>query len=128
MTGYNFFKLILAFAVVNCQLTTDCSSFLYAEKVVFMMDNLNTHAGSSLYETFEPVEAKRILDNLEIYYTPKHGSWLNRAEKWDSFQIKSIEIGSMVRAIRLQETLAGHLYRTPDICVIASVKNLRCRL
>jgi hypothetical protein len=50
------------------------------EKVVLVMDNLNTHAGASLYETFEPAEAKRILDKLEIHYTPKHGSWLNMAE------------------------------------------------
>jgi transposase len=51
-----------------------------AKKIVLVMDNLNTHAGSSLYETFEPAEAKRILDRLEIHYTPKHGSWLNVAE------------------------------------------------
>jgi transposase len=51
-----------------------------AEKIVLVMDNLNTHSGSSLYETFEPQEAKRILDRLEIHYTPKHGSWLNVAE------------------------------------------------
>lgn len=50
------------------------------EKIVLVMDNLNTHAGSSLYETFTPKEAKRILDRLEIHYTPKHGSWLNMAE------------------------------------------------
>jgi len=51
-----------------------------AEKIILVMDNLNTHAGSSLYETFIPAEAKRILDKLEIHYTPKHGSWLNMAE------------------------------------------------
>lgn len=51
-----------------------------AEKIVLIMDNLNTHAGSSLYETFEPAQAKSILDKLEIHYTPKHGSWLNMAE------------------------------------------------
>lgn len=51
-----------------------------AEKIVLVMDNLNTHNGSSLYEAFEPAEAKRILDRLEIHYTPKHGSWLNIAE------------------------------------------------
>ena len=51
-----------------------------AEKIVLVMDNLNTHSGASLYETFEPQEAKRILDKLEIHYTPKHGSWLNIAE------------------------------------------------
>jgi len=51
-----------------------------ADKIVLVMDNLNTHTGSSLYEAFEPKEAKRILDKLEIHYTPKHGSWLNIAE------------------------------------------------
>lgn len=51
-----------------------------AEKIVLVMDNLNTHTGFSLYEAFEPSEAKRILDKLEIHYSPKHGSWLNMAE------------------------------------------------
>ena len=51
-----------------------------ADKIVLVMDNLNTHNGSSLYEKFEPAEAKRILDKLEIHHTPKHGSWLNVAE------------------------------------------------
>ncbi len=51
-----------------------------AKKIILVMDNLNTHNGSSLYETFAPEEAKRILDKLEIHYTPKHGSWLNMAE------------------------------------------------
>jgi hypothetical protein len=50
------------------------------EKVILIMDNLNTHGGSSLYEAFEPEKAKSILDKLEIHYTPKHGSWLNIAE------------------------------------------------
>ena len=51
-----------------------------AEKIVLVMDNLNTHKKASLYETFEAPEAKRIADKLEIHYTPKHGSWLNMAE------------------------------------------------
>ena len=51
-----------------------------AENIILVMDNLNTHTGSSLYETFEPSEAKRISDKIEIHYTPKHGSWLNMAE------------------------------------------------
>jgi len=50
------------------------------QKIVLVMDNLNTHSPSSLYEAFRPEEAKRILDRLEIHYTPKHGSWLNMAE------------------------------------------------
>ena len=51
-----------------------------AEKVVLVMDNLNTHKPASLYEAFEPAEARRLLKRLEIHYTPKHGSWLNMAE------------------------------------------------
>lgn len=51
-----------------------------ARKVTLVMDNLNTHTGASLYETFEPQEARRLLDRLDIHYTPKHGSWLNMAE------------------------------------------------
>jgi hypothetical protein len=51
-----------------------------AEKVVLVMDNLNTHTISSLYETFPPEEAFRLAQRLEIYYTPKHGSWLNIVE------------------------------------------------
>lgn len=51
-----------------------------ASKVRLVMDNLNTHNIASLYETFEPAEARRLAERLEIHYTPKHGSWLNMAE------------------------------------------------
>ncbi len=51
-----------------------------AERVVLVMDNLNTHSPASLYEAFAPAEAKRLADKLEIHHTPKHGSWLNMAE------------------------------------------------
>jgi transposase len=51
-----------------------------AEKIVVVMDNLNTHTPSALYTAFAPQEAKRIWDRLELHYTPKHGSWLNMAE------------------------------------------------
>ncbi len=51
-----------------------------ARKVVLVMDNLNTHTGASLYETFSPDIARSLLDRLEFHYTPKHGSWLNIAE------------------------------------------------
>ena len=51
-----------------------------ARKVVLVMDNLNTHRPASLYEAFPPAEARRLIDKLEIHYTPKHGSWLNIAE------------------------------------------------
>jgi transposase len=51
-----------------------------AEIITLVMDNLASHSAAALYETFEPVEAKRIWDRLEFIYTPKHGSWLNMAE------------------------------------------------
>ena len=51
-----------------------------AEKVVLVMDNLNTHKLASLYEAFPPERARRIAEKLEIHHTPKHGSWLNMAE------------------------------------------------
>ena len=51
-----------------------------AEVIRIVMDNLNTHKPASLYEAFDPVEARRIVKKLEFHYTPKHGSWLNMAE------------------------------------------------
>ena len=51
-----------------------------AERITLVMDNLNAHTRASLYKAFAPDEARRILDKLEINYTPKHGSWLNMAE------------------------------------------------
>ena len=58
------------------------------ERIVLVMDNLNTHHPASLYQAFEPAEARRIAQRLEIHYTPKHGSWLNMAE---------IELGVLAR-------------------------------
>ena len=60
----------------------------HKDRIVLVMDNLNTHHPSSLYEEFEPAEARRIAERLEVHYTPKHGSWLDMAE---------IEIGVMSR-------------------------------
>ncbi len=51
-----------------------------AERIVLVMDNLNIHAPASLYATFPPAEARRLVAKLEIHYTPKHGSWLDMAE------------------------------------------------
>jgi hypothetical protein len=59
-----------------------------AERVVLVMDQLNTHSAASLYEAFEPEVARRLAERLEIHHTPKHGSWLNMAE---------IELGVMTR-------------------------------
>jgi hypothetical protein len=54
--------------------------FPNAERCVLVEDNLNTHTPAALYEIFEPAQARRILDRLELHFTPKHGSWLNMAE------------------------------------------------
>ena len=62
--------------------------YAHKDRIVLVMDNLNTHHPASLYEAFEPAEARRIAQRLEVHYTPKHGSWLNMAE---------IEIGVMAR-------------------------------
>ena len=59
-----------------------------AQKIIVVMDNLNTHSLASLYATFEPEEALRLAQRFEIHHTPKHGSWLNMAE---------LEIGVMSR-------------------------------
>jgi hypothetical protein len=59
-----------------------------AEKIVIVMDNLNTHSPVSFYQTFEPEEALRLSNRFEFHYTPKHGSWLNMAE---------IELGVLTR-------------------------------
>jgi len=51
-----------------------------AERLILVMDNLNTHTLGSLYETFPPAEARRLAEKIELHYTPRHGSWLNMAE------------------------------------------------
>jgi len=68
----------------------DLSDVIYpqAEKIVIVMDNLNTHSPASFYETFGPEEARRLTNRFEFHYTPKHGSWLNMAE---------IELGVLIR-------------------------------
>ena len=51
-----------------------------ADKIVLVMDNLNTHTLASLYQAFPPAEARRLAERFEVHHTPKHGSWLNIAE------------------------------------------------
>ncbi len=66
------------YAHVIRYLVDEC--FPDASKVVLVQDNLSTHHASSLYQTFAPHEAQRLVQKLEIHYTPVHGSWLNMAE------------------------------------------------
>jgi len=75
----------------------------YPEAAVIrvVMDNLNTHKAASLYETFAPAEARRILKQLEFHFTPKHGSWLNMAE----IELSVLTRQCLARRIPDEETL-----------------------
>lgn len=77
---------------------------LYPEagKIVLVMDNLATHRPEALYEAFEPAEARRLLDHLELHYTPKHASWLNMAE----IDLSALSRQCLDRRLPDQQTLA----------------------
>jgi len=78
------------------------------KKVVLIMDNLNTHKISSLYQTFPPEEAFRLAQRLEIHYTPKHGSWLNIAEiELSSLSIQCLGRKRIPSLEKLNEELAA---------------------
>jgi transposase len=76
-----------------------------AEKIVLVLDNLNIHSPASLYVAFEPREAKRLADKLEIHYTPKHGSWLNMAE----IELAVLSTQCLERRIPDRETLIAEV-------------------
>jgi DDE superfamily endonuclease len=71
--------------------------FPKAEKVVLVQDNLNTHCPASLYEAFEPAEARRIIERFECHYTPKHGSWLRSLHERDMARRARAHAGSGMR-------------------------------
>jgi hypothetical protein len=76
-----------------------------AERVVLVLDNLNTHTPASLYKAFPPAEAKRLLDRLEWHFTPKHGSWLNLAE----LELSALARQCLARRIPDRATLAAEV-------------------
>jgi DDE superfamily endonuclease len=76
-----------------------------AERLVLVLDQLNTHSPASLYEAFPPEEAKRLADRLEIHHTPKHGSWLNVAE----IELSALARQCLARRIAHQDTLKRHV-------------------
>lgn len=84
-----------------------------ADRIVLVLDNLNTHALSSLYEVYEPVEARRIARKLEMHYTPKHGSWLNMAE---------IELSVLARQC-LKRRLASEPELEEEVAAWTNVRN-----
>jgi len=76
-----------------------------AERIRVVMDNLNTHNPAALYEAFKPQEARRLLNKLELHYTPKHGSWLNMAE----IEFSALFRQCLDRRIPDAETLASEV-------------------
>lgn len=76
-----------------------------AEKIVLVMDNLNTHKPASFYDAFPPDKARRLIARLEIHYTPKHGSWLNMAET----ELSTLTKQCLNRRIPDQDTLRAEV-------------------
>jgi DDE superfamily endonuclease len=75
--------------------------YAQAERVVLVMDQLNTHTLASLYETFPPEDAKRLAERIELHHTPKHGSWLNIAE----IELSALGRQCLARRIAHQDSL-----------------------
>ena len=99
----------------------------YADKIILVMDNLNTHKPASLYKKYPAAEARRILRRLEIHYTPKHGSWLDIAEielsvmtrqclsrRIDSIDTLKSELSAWETERNSQGATVNWQFRTPD--------------
>jgi hypothetical protein len=76
-----------------------------AERVVLVMDQLNTHSLASLYEAFAPEEARRLAERVELHHTPKHGSWLNMAE----IEFSAVGRQCLARRVASHDTLRRHV-------------------
>ena len=84
-----------------------------AQKIVLVMDNLNTHREASLYKAFAPEEARALCERFEFHFTPTHGSWLNMAE---------IEIGLLARGC-LNRRIASHQKMREEVSAYLEEKN-----
>ena len=90
----------------------EISDTLYpeAEKIVVVLDNLNTHTPASFYVAFEPDEARRLTTRFEFHYSPKHGSWLNMAE----IELSVLSRQCLDRRIPDEATLADEVHAWVD--------------
>lgn len=130
LTGFRHVKLTQRRTKKDwAELIKEIADELYpkAQKITLVMDNLNTHNASSLYETFKPAEAKRIWDRFEFIYTPKHGSWLNMAEielnilqkqclnrRIESFEKMQTQISKWQKSKNLQKRKINWRFTTKD--------------
>ena len=98
-----------------------------ADRVVLVMDNLNTHTLGSLYEAFEPAKARALAQRLEIHHTPRHGSWLNIAEielsalarqcldrRIDDLDILNVELNAWQNATNADQRQVNWHFTTSD--------------
>jgi hypothetical protein len=98
-----------------------------AERVLLVMDNLNSHTIGSLYEAFEPAKARALAQRLEIHYTPRHGSWLNVAEielpaltrqcldrRIDDMDLLNTELGAWQSAVNADQRQVQWHFTTSD--------------
>lgn len=101
--------------------------FPEAEKIVLVMDNLNTHKLATLYRAFPPALARRLYERFEVHHTPKHASWLNIAEcelsvlgrqclarRMDSQELLTTEVAAWQHARNAAEVQVHWQFRTPD--------------
>ena len=88
----------------------DAPRYADAQRITVVCDNLNTHRLASLYEAFEPAEALRIANKIELVHTPKHGSWLNVAE----CELSVLSRQCLSRRISRSQTIAeaSHVWAT----------------
>ena len=91
--------------------------FPQAEKIILVEDNLNTHNDASLYEAFQPAEARRLAQRFERHHTPKHGSWLNIAES---------EISAILRTAISQRIQSRELFQAQCEAGV-KLRNKECR-
>jgi transposase len=92
-------------------------SYPHAAVIVLVMDNLNIHALSCLYEAFEPAEARRLAERFEVHHTPKHGSWLNVAEIFLSILSRECLDQRIANMPALQRTIAAWQASRPAAAV-----------
>ena len=108
------------------------TSYPDKQKIILIMDNLNTHAIASLYKAFPAQEARRIARKLEIHYTPKHGSWLDMAEielnvmTRQCLSRRIADIDELRRELAAWETDRNHT--SADICWHFTTDNAREKL
>jgi len=99
-----------------------------AAVIVLVMDNLNIHALSCLYEAFEPREARRLVQRFEVHFTPKHGSWLNVAEIFLSILSRECLDQRIAQLADMRAIVAAWMASRPSAKVVWRFKTADARI